>query len=102
MTDYIIKAAIIPATQSAFLSKICEIKESKNHQEAARDPKWIETMNSELEALEKNNTWRITSLPPGKHAITLKWVYRIKYTPTEEVGRYKARLVARGIINSIV
>lgn len=31
---------------------------------------WVTTMNEELCALEENNTWEITHLPPGKQAIS--------------------------------
>ena len=37
-------------------------------------------MQQELAALEQNNTWILTSLPPGKRALTSKWVYKTKYT----------------------
>ncbi|KAJ0533037.1 putative RNA-directed DNA polymerase [Helianthus annuus] len=61
-----------------------------------QDPNWVEAMQREIQALEKNNTWSIESLPEGKRAIDSKWVYKIKYKPNGEIERYKARLVARG------
>jgi hypothetical protein len=53
-------------------------------------------MNSELQALIDNQTWSLVPLPPGKHPISCKWVYRIKRNADGSVVRYKARLVARG------
>lgn len=35
-------------------------------------------MKDELSSLEDNNTWKITTLPPGKHTIGNKWVYKVK------------------------
>ncbi|GKC68253.1 retrovirus-related pol polyprotein from transposon RE1 [Tanacetum coccineum] len=53
-------------------------------------------MNKEIEALEKNNTWELTTLPQGKIAIGSKWVYKIKHKADGNIERYKARLVAKG------
>ncbi|WOG89729.1 hypothetical protein DCAR_0208967 [Daucus carota subsp. sativus] len=40
-------------------------------------------MNKELSALEENQTWEITTLPPDKKSIGCKWVYRTKYKPDD-------------------
>ncbi|KAL6129804.1 hypothetical protein ACLB2K_073153 [Fragaria x ananassa] len=53
-------------------------------------------MDDEIHAIEKNDTWELTSLPKGKTAIGVKWVYKTKYKPNGDVDRYKARLVAKG------
>jgi hypothetical protein len=53
-------------------------------------------MMEEMEALDKNNTWVITTLPANKRIVGCKWVFTIKQTPEGRVERYKARLVAKG------
>ena len=50
-------------------------------------------MDAKIKALEANNTWTITSLPPGKKPIGCKWVSRVKYKLDGSVERYKVRLV---------
>ncbi|GJW23244.1 uncharacterized mitochondrial protein-like protein [Tanacetum coccineum] len=46
---------------------------------ASTDPKWIDAMTKEINALESNGTWTLTTLPTNKIPIGCKWVYRIKY-----------------------
>jgi hypothetical protein len=53
-------------------------------------------MNVEITALEDNNTWLITDLPPNKTPIECKWVYKVKLKADGSIERYKARLVAKG------
>ena len=40
--------------------------------------------------------WSLVSLPPGKHPVGCKWVYKIKYRADGTIQRYKVRLVAKG------
>ncbi|GKV29667.1 hypothetical protein SLEP1_g38572 [Rubroshorea leprosula] len=53
-------------------------------------------MRNEITALEKNGTWTIETLPPGKRAIDSKWLYKVKFKSDGTVEWYKARLVAKG------
>ena len=58
--------------------------------------KWKEAIDAELAAHAKNKTWYVVDPPPGVNKITAKWVFKKKLSPTGQVDRYKARLVARG------
>jgi hypothetical protein len=53
-------------------------------------------MEEEIHAIQKNDTWELTALPPKKKTIDVKWVYKIKRTADGGIDRYKARLVAKG------
>ncbi|CAM8886686.1 unnamed protein product [Rhodiola kirilowii] len=66
------------------------------YSKACKDKKWNDAMLAELKALESNQTWEVTDLPPGKNPVGSKWIYRIKRNSDGTIQRYKARLVARG------
>ena len=53
-------------------------------------------MEKEMESLKENEVWELTTIPPGKKAISSKWVYKVKTNSDSSIERYKARLVARG------
>lgn len=58
--------------------------------------RWREAIKEELNAHDKNKTWRLTSLPRGRSTIGYKWVFKIKGTASENNLRYKARLCVTG------
>ncbi|CAH9067670.1 unnamed protein product [Cuscuta epithymum] len=53
-------------------------------------------METEIKALEKNNTWILVTLPPNHHTIGCKWVFKTKLKSDGTLERHKARLVAKG------
>ncbi|KAL0410029.1 UNVERIFIED_CONTAM: Retrovirus-related Pol polyprotein from transposon RE2 [Sesamum latifolium] len=44
-------------------------QEPRSYLEASKDARWVAAMNEELSALDKNETWELVPLPPGKRAI---------------------------------
>ncbi|KAM2640762.1 hypothetical protein TB1_027109 [Malus domestica] len=48
-------------------------------EESLQDPRWTEAMEVEMEALQKNGTWSVESLPQGKRPVGCKWVFTIKH-----------------------
>jgi len=71
-------------------------EEPVNVKAALRDDLWVQAMNQEFEAMQKNRTWHLVPLPKGKNIIGSKWVYKIKRKADGSVDRYKAWLVAKG------
>nr|GEW78929.1 zinc finger, CCHC-type [Tanacetum cinerariifolium] len=46
--------------------------EPKNYKEASSDQKWIKAIKVELDSINRNNTWELTTLPKRHKAIGLK------------------------------
>jgi len=65
-------------------------------QHALADPKWTKAVNEEMEALQKNATWKLASLPEGKSTIGCKSVFTVKLKADGNIDKYKLRLVAKG------
>nr|GFB42309.1 zinc finger, CCHC-type [Tanacetum cinerariifolium] len=72
--------------------------EPKNYKEASSDQKWIEAMKAELDFINRNNTWKLTTLPKGHKAIGLNWIFKTKRDANGNIIKHKARLVAKGYI----
>lgn len=81
---------------TAFLVNITNLHEPTSYREVSMSREWNDAMESEISALETNNTWVITDLPTGKKPIGCKWIYKIKMNADGTVERFKARLVAKG------
>jgi hypothetical protein len=39
---------------------------------------WCHAMHEEIDAISCNGTWTLVPLPPGKSAISTKWVFKEK------------------------
>ncbi|KAH9726803.1 hypothetical protein KPL70_008430 [Citrus sinensis] len=64
-----------------------ELTESVPPQDALEDPKWTKAMNEEMEALQKNATWELVSLPKGRKTIGCRWVFTIKLRADGSIDR---------------
>lgn len=84
------------ANYRKFLAAIISGQEPRSFKEAMKHAGWRESMKNEIQALEKNGTWTMETLPPGKRALGSQWVYRIKYNSDGSVERLKSRLVVLG------
>lgn len=81
---------------NCFLTSLTTTADPLFFSQAVLHEHWIAAMNIELDALERNDTWDVVELPPGKKAIGSKWLYKTKYKPDGAVERYKSRLVILG------
>ena len=57
------------AYRYAFMMKVATVRELETLSEAAKDPRWIEAMNEEMQALCKNEMWDLVPNSPHKKAI---------------------------------
>lgn len=67
----------------------------KTATEALDRKEWREAMKVEMDALEKNGTWKLVELPKNKKLVGCKWVFTLKYKVKGTLERYKSRLVAK-------
>ena len=55
-------------------------------------------MKEEFDALSKNHTWDLVTLPLRKSVVDCKWIYKIKTHSDGSIKCYKTLLVAKGFI----
>ncbi|GKA09532.1 putative reverse transcriptase domain-containing protein [Tanacetum coccineum] len=78
-----------------FSTSLNKIIEPKTYLEAIKEHRWVEAMNLEMEALNRNMTWVKTELPVGRILIGYKWVFKVKCKSDGSIERFKARLVVK-------
>jgi hypothetical protein len=66
------------------------------YEDAVQEKTWQIAITEEIAAIERNDTWEMVSLPPGKNLVGLKWLFKTKYGANGQVIKHKARLVAKG------
>ncbi|KAL8153157.1 hypothetical protein V2J09_010917 [Rumex salicifolius] len=76
---------------STSLTHALAIFEPSKYKDAQGKPQWEGSMKKELDALEANGTWVLTSLTKGHVAIGSKWVYKVKFRADGSIERHKAK-----------
>lgn len=88
--------AQFPQNSPAFIANVLSFHEPISYSQASQLEGWVDAMQKELDALELNDTWEVTSLLEGHRAIKSKWVCKTTYKPYGSVDRLKSRLVIKG------
>jgi len=57
---------------------------------------WITAVLAEIEAHLENSMWELAQLPPGRRAIRLHWVFKVKQKPDQLINKYQGCIVAQG------
>jgi hypothetical protein len=57
--------------------------------EACQHDHWLKALNVELDALAKNGTWKLVTLPPNVKPIGSKRAYKIKHKADGSIEKYK-------------
>ena len=71
-------------------------EEPLSYSEAAHEEVWRQAMREEILAIDRNNTWELEIPPANCRPIGLKWIFKLKKNPQEEVIKHRARLVVKG------
>jgi len=80
----------------ALMSHIISSEPSSFEQETGQQV-WKDSMMEEYQSIMKNDVWEIMSRPKGKSVVTSKWIYKIKHAADNNIDKYRARFVARGL-----
>nr|GEU77298.1 retrotransposon-related protein [Tanacetum cinerariifolium] len=64
--------------------------------ESSEAPYWKEAIQSEIDSIVQNNTWKLVDLPSGHKPIGYKWIFKKKLRSNGTIEKYKAHLVAKG------
>ncbi|KAL0379327.1 UNVERIFIED_CONTAM: Retrovirus-related Pol polyprotein from transposon RE2 [Sesamum radiatum] len=83
---------------ACFVASLSTLQEPRTCKYAAQHQERVEAMQQEILALEKNHTWDVTPLPPGKHPIGCKWVFKLKIRMMVWLRDTRLGLLQRGSV----
>ncbi|GJZ46324.1 retrovirus-related pol polyprotein from transposon TNT 1-94 [Tanacetum coccineum] len=64
--------------------------------ESSEAPYWKEVIQSEIDTIVHNNTWKLVDLPSRHKPIGHKWIFKKKLRYDGTIEKYRARLVTKG------
>ena len=68
-----------------------------------KQDKWIQAMNEEIDAIEKNDTSGLVDLLEGNdYCIRVQYIYKNKFIEKGEVGKHNPRIVVKALHNNLV
>lgn len=70
--------------------------EPKTISEALKDPRWADSMETEIKDQHALQTWHLVPATPDMNIIGCKWVHRLKLNADGTIDKFKSRLVAKG------
>lgn len=68
--------------------------------QALSDPNWKRAIDEEYKALVHNDTWELVPFSTRFNVVRNKWVFKLKLNPDGSIQRYKARLIAKGFLQT--
>jgi len=77
------------------LAMLTDSADPLTFEEAKTSSKWREAMDTEIQAIERNNMWVLVDPPDGVIPIGVKWVFKTKLNEKGEIEKHKAKLVAK-------
>ena len=60
------------APLNSLFALFCHVDDPIHFEDAVKEEKWVAAMEEEIEAIERNDTRELVSLPKGKHVIGVK------------------------------
>eukprot|EP01018_Ginkgo_biloba_P006556 Gb_31929 [translate_table: standard] len=78
------------------MTQVMKHNEPLSFDEAVNKVQWQNAMESDFDALVRNDTSTLMELPLDKDVIGTKWIYKIKYKFDGSIDKHKARLVTKG------
>ena len=77
------RAGIVLSCLDYLLYKYCYlmiILDPNSYYNARKDLRWQVAMDEKMNSLQKNTTWELVSLSPGRKLVQCKWVFHTKVT----------------------
>lgn len=74
MRDHVIRKGLSKDVEVQNLAIYTKFGDPSTYEEAAGSCKWKKTMECEIQGIERNKTWSLTTLPTSARSIGVKWI----------------------------